>query len=567
MIDERMHFTTTKIFIPFVLLLLVSSLVSSFSANINAPLNTVKGETIHPEGNYPSGMNIVNDTILKGGSMNLVAPLTVADCTLEISDVSITSSTTAIFAVNATLIMDNVTIISSGNGIKTENTTVELNNVTVTSQDTALQITFTGGKINGTFEASTGYGIYVEKCSGINLDGRFTGSSAGAYFDSTKNILVRNSFISGSNGINAVDSTDITVISSQIKGNGTAIRSESVNSNIVIRYSVLETHDKHIISDSSVDANFNYWIPNSMVTTGENITTDYATLVPFPENKTIVKDIYVGDEFNISVPVLFRGIAWAPIQPNLWSNWVNYASPYLTGIPDNVGTYVFRFGIATDYRDFTTTVLIEVKEHVDEIYSPVFIGTGIIITALAISLLTESGRYSILKLFFFLPLYSRIPHHKLMDNETRENIFKYILYHPGVPMSDIRRAVEVSQGTLYHHLMRLEKEKVVKSRIDGKKRRFYPTGDSLLTYHYVHLKDSVEMAEDKVFLTARQKDIIDVITRKPGINQIEIARFLNISKQVVFYHLKVLVKNKMIKTEKTGRVTKCYPLKDETVKN
>ena len=139
-----------------------------------------------------------------------------------------------------------------------------------------------------------------------------------------------------------------------------------------------------------------------------------------------------------------------------------------------------------------------------------------------------------------IPLYSRIKKSEVLDNKLRERIHNRILTNPGENLGTIKNKLHLNNGAVIHHLTRLEKEGFIKSQRDGMYRRFYPNG--------TRLPDVVEI----------QEEIRRAIQRNEGITQSEIAIKIGVSRQVVNYHVKLMIKNGTVRLQKNGRESKCF---------
>jgi len=160
---------------------------------------------------------------------------------------------------------------------------------------------------------------------------------------------------------------------------------------------------------------------------------------------------------------------------------------------------------------------------------------------------TESGRYRLLMLFtLLLPFYSRISKEDVLDQFVRGQIYGFIKTNPGVHYNQILRKVGVKNGTLSYHLGVLEKTELIQSRREGLKYRvFYPTGMNF-------------PKSERFRLTALQIQIIDLLKRKPGITQKELARLLDQKPQTINYNMKVLDQANLVSVMKNGRRTTCF---------
>jgi predicted transcriptional regulator len=151
---------------------------------------------------------------------------------------------------------------------------------------------------------------------------------------------------------------------------------------------------------------------------------------------------------------------------------------------------------------------------------------------------TEVGRYAFMNTFF-LPLYSRIKKDEMLDHFVRGQIYGYIMSHPGEHYNHIKHKLEVTNGTLSHHLRALEFQGYIKSHRDGTYKRFYPTDMKIPRTKGIKLSDL-------------QLCIVDAIRQSPGISQKEIAAREGISQQSVSYNLSVLERMGILDSYREG---------------
>lgn len=143
------------------------------------------------------------------------------------------------------------------------------------------------------------------------------------------------------------------------------------------------------------------------------------------------------------------------------------------------------------------------------------------------------------RLLLASPLYSKLNESRLLDNDTRARVFVYILENPGANQATMSRDLRVKRGTLAHHLHILEREGRIRSVKTGKAKRYYEAG------------------QRGSGLCEIQEAIIGVVKERPGISQVEIARELGLSRQVVNYHVKSMVAAKALRVERDGLVSSC----------
>lgn len=174
------------------------------------------------------------------------------------------------------------------------------------------------------------------------------------------------------------------------------------------------------------------------------------------------------------------------------------------------------------------------------------VGLGLLVVSAFV--FTESGKYRLLSfLALFFPMYTRIQKEDVLDQFVRGQIYGYIKTNPGVHYNQILREIGVKNGTLSYHLGVLEKTQLIKSRREGLKyRAFYPM-------------DMMFPKEERFRLTELQVRIINEITAHPGGTQKEISRRLGQKPQTVNYNVKVLEQAGLIRVQRRGRKTRCYP--------
>jgi predicted transcriptional regulator len=164
------------------------------------------------------------------------------------------------------------------------------------------------------------------------------------------------------------------------------------------------------------------------------------------------------------------------------------------------------------------------------------------IAASAFMVSTEYGKYAALKML--IPLYSRVKREDVLNHEVREQVYDYVKEHPGDHFRSILTHLELTNGTLVHHLNTLEKKDFIRSERDGPYKRFYPIGTKI----------SGEVLE----INGLQGKILDVAAARPGITQKGLAKKLGASTPTINYHVKALRNSGLLKVKRDGKVTRCY---------
>jgi len=128
---------------------------------------------------------------------------------------------------------------------------------------------------------------------------------------------------------------------------------------------------------------------------------------------------------------------------------------------------------------------------------------------------------------------------KILRNPYRQEIYEVIKKNPGITYSDLKSQLSVKNGTLSHHLMKLEKAGLIVSRKLGIYRRFYPA---------VGGRSPREIEEE----------IKRLLMEHPGMSQSGIASALNVTRQVINYHINKLLKKGQVIIRRSGRSSKIY---------
>ncbi len=159
---------------------------------------------------------------------------------------------------------------------------------------------------------------------------------------------------------------------------------------------------------------------------------------------------------------------------------------------------------------------------------------------------TEIGKYRLLVLL--LPLYTRLKRDEVLDNELRGMIRGCILADPGIHYNDIVRRLKLKNGTAAYHLMTLEREGFVRSRSDGRLKRFYPAG--------------MKISDAPPRLSKLERIIFEALREQEGMSQHEIARALDVPYPTVSRYVNKMATSGVLRLERHGITVKCYVAND-----
>lgn len=145
-------------------------------------------------------------------------------------------------------------------------------------------------------------------------------------------------------------------------------------------------------------------------------------------------------------------------------------------------------------------------------------------------------------------LYSRLGRDEVLDHDARDRMYRIIQDEPGIHVSELMRRVDGGWGGLMHHLHVLEDKEYVTSRDDGRYRRLFPVGQ-----YNPDRMDTIALLRNESTAEA-----LDIIARRPGINQSELASRMGMKPPSARYHLQKLQEAGLVRKEKDGRSVRFY---------
>jgi len=128
---------------------------------------------------------------------------------------------------------------------------------------------------------------------------------------------------------------------------------------------------------------------------------------------------------------------------------------------------------------------------------------------------------------------------KVLLNDTRREIYNYILNNPGCHFREISKNLNKSASTLNWHLRILEKSKLIGSRKFGNKIIYYPTGMDIRNLPLLSLKSKMS------------KQIYEYLLKNPA-HLRKIASDLNANVETIRYNLKNMEKLGIVKRKEDG---------------
>ncbi len=139
--------------------------------------------------------------------------------------------------------------------------------------------------------------------------------------------------------------------------------------------------------------------------------------------------------------------------------------------------------------------------------------------------------------------YSKISSTKMMAHGTRVKIYDHISKNPGNHLRKIKRDLKLPMGVLTHHITMMEREELIKYRLDGQYKRYFPWDHKI---------------EKKEWLSDMQNHIVKTVQENPGISPNKISKQLKISRNNAYYHTAQLETMGIILIDKSGKAHKCF---------
>ncbi len=148
---------------------------------------------------------------------------------------------------------------------------------------------------------------------------------------------------------------------------------------------------------------------------------------------------------------------------------------------------------------------------------------------------TERGRIAFMS-WFALPLFTRMRKDEVLDQFTRGQVYGYIVVHPGDSYIDIKRNLQLNNGTLTYHLRILERDGLITAKSAGTRKLFYAKG--------------ARVPEDGGGMHEVQQQILRHLKESGGLAVNDVAGVIGISRQLAIYHLRDLSRRGLVRIER-----------------
>jgi predicted transcriptional regulator len=134
------------------------------------------------------------------------------------------------------------------------------------------------------------------------------------------------------------------------------------------------------------------------------------------------------------------------------------------------------------------------------------------------------------------------------ENMVRMDLLDLITVNPGINLTSIRRELQLSQGAVSYHIMKLEKSGKILSEKGSKERRYYPSSMGYSNAMALAHKDEVS----SILANETSRNIVELL-KDGSKSQNEIVQALEVSPSTVHWHMERMKKAEMISKEQRGR--------------
>lgn len=143
-------------------------------------------------------------------------------------------------------------------------------------------------------------------------------------------------------------------------------------------------------------------------------------------------------------------------------------------------------------------------------------------------------------------VYTRVTPETALQQKVRLLVYEYVAQHPTASFSQIRDAVGLQNGTAAYHLGVLEKQGLIRSAHQGRRRLFVASG--------------VPSVHAGLLVSELQNSIIRAVQATPGIGVREISRTVGKVPSSVSYNVRHLAHQGLLRTERQGARLRCFPI-------
>lgn len=138
-------------------------------------------------------------------------------------------------------------------------------------------------------------------------------------------------------------------------------------------------------------------------------------------------------------------------------------------------------------------------------------------------------------------------HQHSPETSNRRQILMCISDNPGITVSEIVEATEISRGTVNYHLFRLQRKGFIHRNGQGN------------TFGYFEFSETLNETEEHLLIHLKsqtKRKLISLMMETPDVSQSEAAETVKLSRATVTWHMKRLIKDGLVESRKEGRTVR-----------
>jgi len=440
----------------------------------------------------------------------------------------------------STMEFDGNIIEDNDIGIKVSGaSTVDLTNNTIRNNDIGIYLLDASPLVYNNTLVGNEIGIYCRRSSSLILQNVISGSNYGIYCEDASPEIQENEIDNSvDHAIYLVEVTGGTIVDNEVAGDDILVEDSHVDSVSLLSTeldSVSSTIDD-VVLDATSSLRMMWWLRVRVLDEDGNPVTRAQVWVNDSLGSQIGTPRTKSDGWIDSMLVTERVDTSDGSQSH---------NPYLITAARDGAFGSIRESVEQDKQ--LMIVIVRPPESIEP-YLPLgfLIAIGSMI-ALGAGLITffssEVGKFALLSLI--VPMYMKLRKGKILDHYDRGRVFQYIQLNPGEHYNQIKRDLGLANGSLVHHLTMLEKGGRIKSRRDGRFRRFYT------------MQTQIPVTNGGI-LTEVQKRVVDAVKDMPGMTQKEMSTLLGVHQSSINYQMRRLEERGLIRVERKGRKVHYY---------
>lgn len=153
------------------------------------------------------------------------------------------------------------------------------------------------------------------------------------------------------------------------------------------------------------------------------------------------------------------------------------------------------------------------------------------VATIGLLVLIALGVKALLSHLGLVPSFAKVQKSELLKNPLRERLVRTVQEEPGITRAELQRRLGAGWSTIVYHLKTLERTGLLYSFVHGRYRRFFAPG----------AKEWRNRDLVAVLQNPRARHILDLIMKRPGITQADLARETQCTSRNAQWHLKRLV--------------------------